>query len=168
MVEAAVSDPQDAELIIKKETVAVEMATTRGEVLRGAVFLRPMGDEDRGERLLDVLAQRWFVPLKTAERVVFVATRHLAWVRLDLLAAIDELDAEAEDDEFSSVARVLVTMEDGTRVEGSVRYSLPAPMKRLGDYLEKLESFFPLRTDDHVYLLSSTCILTVVPLEERR
>ena len=162
------SDTRDAEMIIKKETVAVEMATTRGEVLRGEVFLRPMGDEDRGERLLDVLAQRWFVPLKTAERVVFVATRHLAWVRLELLAAIDEFDAEAEDSEASSVARVLITMEDGTRVEGSVRYALPAPQKRLGDYLEKLEAFFPVRTDDHVYLLSSTCVLTVVPLEERR
>lgn len=162
------SDTRDAEMIIKKETVAVEMATTRSEVFRGEVFLRPRGDEDRGERLLDVLAQRWFVPLKTAERMMFVATRHLAWVRLDLLAAIDELDAEAEDDESSSVARVLITMEDGTRVEGSVRYALPAPMKRLGDYLEKLESFFPVRTDDHVYLLNSACVLTVVPLEERR
>jgi hypothetical protein len=163
-----VSDTRDAEMIIKKETVAVEMATTRGEVLRGEVFLRPMGDEDRGERLLDVLAQRWFVPLKTAERVVFMATRHLCWVRLDLLAAIDELDAEAEDDASSSVARVLVQMEDETRVEGTVRYSLPAPMKRLGDYLEKLESFFPVRTDDHVYLLNSACVLTVTPIEERR
>ncbi len=162
------SDTHDAEMVIKKETVAVEMATSRGELLRGQVFLRPMGDEDRGERLLDVLAQRWFVPLKTAERMVFVATRHLSWVRIDLLAAIDELDAEAEDSEASSVARVLVTMADGTRVEGNVRYSMPAPTKRLGDYLEKLEPFFPLRTDDHVYLLSSTCILTVVPLEEKR
>lgn len=162
------SDTRDAEMIIRKETVAVEMATTRNELLRGEVFLRPMGDEDRGERLLDVLAQRWFVPLKTPERVIFVATRHLAWARLDLLAAIDELDAEAEDDESSSVARVLVTMADGTRVEGSVRYSLPAPTKRLGDYLEKLESFFPVRTDDHVYLMNSACVLTIVPLEERR
>ena len=168
MVEAAVSDPQDAELIIRKETVAVEMATSHRHLVPAEVFLRPMGDEDRGERLLDVLAQRWFVPLKTAERVVFVATRHLAWVRLDLLAAIDELDAEAEDSEASSVARVLVTMADGTRVEGSVRYALPAPLKRLGDYLEKLESFFALRTEDHVYLINSTCILTVVPLEEKR
>ena len=162
------SDTNDAGLIIRKETVAVEMATTRGELLRGEVFLRPRGDEDRGERLLDVLAQRWFVPLKTAERVVFVATRHLAWARLDLLAAIDERDAEAEDSEASSMARVVVTMADGTRVEGRVRYALPSPMNRLGDYLEKLESFFPLRTDDHVYLLSSTSILTVVPLEEKR
>ena len=82
--------------------------------------------------------------------------------------ATDEASLSSASASSSSMARVVVTMADGTRVEGRVRYALPSPMNRLGDYLEKLESFFPLRTDDHVYLLSSTSILTVVPLEEKR
>ena len=57
--------PEAAELVIKKETVAVELCTVRGDVRRGSVFLRPTDGADRGERLLDVLSQRWFVPLKT-------------------------------------------------------------------------------------------------------
>jgi hypothetical protein len=160
--------PPEAELVIKKETVAVELCTVRGDVRRGSVFLRPTDGADRGERLLDVLSQRWFVPLKTEEKLIFIATRHLAWARLDLLAAIDELDPEAEGDENSAEAKVIVEMLDGKKIEGMVRYSLPNQQRRLGDYLEKLESFFPLRTEDHVYLLSSTCVASVVPLEEKR
>src|SRR5688500_20393039 len=112
--------PPEAELVIKKETVAVELCTVRGDVRRGAVFLRPTEGADRGERLLDVLAQRWFVPLKTEEKLIFIATRHLAWARLDLLAAIDELDPEAEGDENSCEARVIVEMLDGKKLEGQI------------------------------------------------
>src|SRR5947208_2008265 len=79
------------EMIIRKETVAVELCA-HGAVARGEVFLRAPGEgSDRGERLLDVLAERWFVPLKTPEKLVFVATRHVAWARIDLLSAVDEL-----------------------------------------------------------------------------
>jgi hypothetical protein len=156
------------DMVIKKDTVGVEMCTARGQLHRGEVFLRATDGTDRGERLLDVLTQRWFVPLKTAERLSFVATRHVLWARLDLLAAIDELDAEAEDDESSATARVQLELVDGQRIEGMVRYSLPGHKRRLGDYLEKLESFFPLRTDDHVYLVSAHAVSQVVPLEEKR
>src|SRR5687767_14561635 len=126
-------DEPDVELVIRKETVAVELCTVRGDVTRGAVFLRPTAGTDRGERLLDVLSQRWFVPLKTDDKLVFVATRHLVWARLDLLAAIDELDPEAEDDENSCAARVVVEMLDGKKIEGVLRYSMPGNSRRLGD-----------------------------------
>ena len=157
------------EMIIKKETVAVELCSSHGAQTRGDVFLRAPGDGvERGERLLDVLAQRWFVPLKTPERFVFVATRHVAWVRIDLLAAVDELDPEAEADEQSCVARVVVEMQDASKIEGRLRYVMPPNQRRLGDYLEHLPSFFPLRTDDWLYLVSSTCVASVTPLEEKR
>jgi hypothetical protein len=167
-VKLNMADANFEELVIKKETVAVELCTVRGDLARGAVFLRPTDGAERGERLLDVLSQRWFVPLKTDDKLIFIATRHLAWARLDLLAAIDELDPEAEGDENSCVARVSVEMIDGKKIEGLLRYTLPGSARRLGDYLEKLESFFPLRTDDHVYLVASHCVAAVVPIEEKR
>lgn len=158
----------DAELVIRKETVPVEICTERGAVVRGEVFVRPAEGAERGERLLDVLAQRWFVPVKTAEKLLFLAVRHVAYVKLDLLAGVDELDADAENDANSCVARVVVELVDGKQVEGSVRYALPSAARRIGDYLEHLPMFFPVTTDDFVYLVSSTCVVSVTALEERR
>lgn len=158
-----------SEMVIQKEKVSVELCSARGGLSRGEVFLRPPRDgNDRGERLLDVLAERWFFPLKTPEKLVFCATRHIEWVRIDLLSAIDELDPEAEDDESSCEARVIVELADGSKVEGLLRYLAQQNARRLGDYLEKLPQFFPLRTDDWLYLVNSTVVTAIVPLEEKR
>lgn len=159
---------KDGELIIRKATVAVEIGTEKGTVVRGEVFVRPHEGSDRGERLHDVLAQRWFVPVKTPERLVFIAVRHVVYVKLDLLAAIDELDSDAENDANSCVALVLVELQDGSRLEGRVRYALPEPSRRLGDYLEHLPMFFPILTEDFVYLVNSTSVVSVTALEEKR
>lgn len=155
-------------LIVPKETVAVEMATERGAIVRGEVFTLPFEGALRGERLLDVLARRQFIPVKTAEGLRFVAVRHLAWVKLDLLAAVDELDPVTEDDENSALARVVLELVEGSRLEGRLRYALPSLARRVGDYLEHLPLFFPLTTDDFVYLVSSHSVVSVIALEERR
>lgn len=157
----------DRDMIIPKERVSVEICSSQGALARGEVFLRPP-QEGRGERLLDVLAERWFVPLSTPEKMVFMATRHIAWVRIDLLAAIDELDPEAEDDDASCIARVIVALMDGTKIEGTMRYVAPPNARRLGDHLERLPQFFALRTDDWLYLVSAAAVASVTPLEEKR
>ena len=161
-------DPSEEQMVIRKDTVPVELATARGEIVRGEIFVRPHEGADRGERLLDVLSQRWFVPVKTPEKLVFVAVRHLAWVKLELLAAIDELDPDAENDDTSCRAHVICECIDGTRIDGNVRYALPAPARRVGDYLEHLPNFFPISTEDFVFLVNSACVVSVTPLEERR
>jgi hypothetical protein len=161
------SDVPDREIIVHKDTVLVELCTATGALLRGEVFVRPHDGVTRGERLLDVLAQRWFVPVKTQERLMFVAVRHLLWARLDLLAAVDELDANAENDVNSCTARVIVELVDKSRLEGSIRYAMPMPARRVGDYLEHLPMFFPITTEDFVYLVSATAVLSVTALEER-
>ena len=157
------------EMVIRKETVRVELQLVHGGVVHGDVFLRaPQEGTDRGERLIDVLAQRAFVPLKTPEKLLFVATRHIAWVRIDLLAAIDELDPEGEDDESSCIARVIVDLGDETRVEGQLRYVAPPTARRLGDHLERLPRFFALRTDDWLYIVRAGGVVSMTPLEEKR
>ena len=156
-------------VVTVKETVLVEYCTARGAVAAGEVFLRPRESAQRGERLLDVLTERAFVPVRRAgEGVVFLAPRHLSWVRLDLLAALDELDPEAEDDASSAVARVLLELSHGDTLAGTLRYALPAETRRLGDYLERAPSFFPLRTEDWVYLVNVARVVAITPLSERR
>lgn len=157
-----------AGLVIRKETVPVEICTEQGAPVRGEVFLRPQEGNEPGERLLDVLAQRAFVPVKTPERLVFIAVRHMAFMRLDLLAAVDELDADAENDEHGGVAHVIVELWGGGRLEGRIRYAMRTPSWRVSDYLEHLPAFFPLTTDDFLYLVSSTRVVNVTVLEERR
>ena len=158
----------DQTVVTVKETVHVEYCTARGVVSRGDLFLRPLDANSRGERLLDVLSERAFIPLRAAEGLVFLATRHLAWVRLDLLAAFDELDPEAEDDADSVVARVVVELAQGAALEGTLRFALPAMTRRLGDYLERVSPFFPLRTDDWIYLVSAAQVASITPLSEGR
>ncbi|MDB4930415.1 MAG: hypothetical protein JWM10_2899 [Myxococcaceae bacterium] len=160
---------RDRDVVTFKETAPVEYCTARGEVARGEVFLRPVDAAGRGERLLDVLSARAFVPVQRAGAgVVFLAPRHLAWVRIDLLAALDELDPEAEDDVTSAVARVVVGLAHGGTLEGTVRYALPEMTRRLGDYLERTAAFFPLHTDDFIYLVSVAQVASITPLAERR
>src|SRR5689334_12248226 len=101
-----------SEMVIKKETVAIELCSLRGVSFRGAVFLAPGNGGVRGERVVDILTQRAFFPLKTEGGMVLIAARHLAWVRLDLIAAIDELDRESEDDSNSCVAHVIMELVD--------------------------------------------------------
>ena len=158
----------EREMVIPKERVSVEICSSRGDVSRGEVFLRAPQNGGRGERLLDVLAQRWFVPLQTPEKIIFVATRHMAWVRIDLLAAIDELDPEAEADQSCCEARVSIQLLEGSKLTGIVRYTALQESRRLGDLLERLPQFFPLRTDDWLYLVSAACVTTVTPIEEKR
>lgn len=158
----------EREVVTFKETVHVEYCTARGATARGALFLRPVDASGRGERLLDVLSERAFVPLRSDGGMVFLATRHLAWVRLDLLAALDELDPEAEDDVTSAVARVVVELAHGAALEGTLRYALPEMTRRLGDYLERVPAFFPLHTDDWIYLVSAAQVASITPLSEKR
>ena len=158
----------EREMVIPKERVSVELCTSHGAVSRGEVYLRAPQEGGRGERLLDVLAERWFVPLRTPDKMVFIATRHIAWARIDLLSALDELDPEAEDDASSCLARVIVEIAEGESIEGSMRYVAPPGARRLGDHLERLPQFFALRTDDWVYLVNAAAVAAVTPLEEKR
>jgi hypothetical protein len=158
----------EGEMIIRKETVQVEVRDFRGETRRGALFARPADGVDRGERLIDILATREFVPLKGDDKVIFVSTRQLVWLRLDLLAGIDELDPEIENAPDSNTAHVILDLSDGSRLEGFLRYALPPSQRRLGDYLERLRAFFPVRTDDWLYLVRAESVVAVEPLAEER
>lgn len=160
-----VQQPQD--MIVRKETVAVEIRS-RTTIVRGDVFIRPHEGAERGERLIDLLTTRAFLPLKTPDHMLFLATRHIGWVRLDLLAAIDEIDADAESDPESCSARLAVMFADGEHIDGEVRYSMPPNRRRVGDWLETLRGFFPLRTDDWVYLVNPAGVAEVSLIEEKR
>ncbi len=139
-------------LQVPKTAVAIELLEPHGTVERAMMFLAD--DGPRRERLQNVLAARRFVPVRQGERVAFVRCAGLMWVRLELMDAIDELSPETEDAANSQTVAVDVVLEDGARLSGAVRYLLPPESRRLGDYLDTMAPFFPLRTPDHVYLVN--------------
>jgi hypothetical protein len=154
-------------LKIPKSLVDVELRDSRGRELAAAVYLAeavPSGD--RRERLQDLLTSRRFVPLRRPEGFSFIARDHVMWLRLDLMSAIDELDPEAEGGAGSVSAGIELTLDDGTMLRGGIRYLLPRTSRRVGDYLEGLPPFFPLRTPNHLFLVNRDRVVQVVPIDE--
>jgi hypothetical protein len=166
-------------LVVPKHTVDVEIRDARGRVRKVELFLA--GDETTApkERLQDLLQLRRFIPARTPgsgeahtetgdlrAKIEFLSREHVLWVRLDLMTAIDELDLEAESAAESVNARVSLALDDGTTLEGVLRYLLPSGARRLGDYLEGLSAYFPLRTDDHLYLVRRDRVVAVSSLQE--
>jgi hypothetical protein len=157
----------ESEFLVKKQTVQVEVCEVGGRVTRGEIFLAGYsGPEARGERLSDVLGARRFVPIRGDDGLRFISNRHVVWARMELLESIDELDPETEGAEGTATANVKVELVGGQSLEGGVRYLRPAGARRLVDYLATLETFFPLRTEDWLYLVNREHVSCVVALDE--
>ena len=157
----------DSAYQVNKQTLQVEICEVGGMVTRGEIFLAGYSaPEARGERLLDVLPNRRFVPVRAEHGVVFISNRHILWARVDLLDAVGELDPETEGAEDTATAQVNVHLENGETLQGGMRYLRPAGARRLVDYLATLEEFFPLRTEDWVYLVNRERVCSVVALSE--
>ncbi len=157
----------ESEYLVRKQTVQVEVCELGGRVTRGEIFLAGYsGPEARGERLSDVLAARRFVPVRGDDGLRFISNHHVVWARMELLEAIDELDPETEGAEGTATANVKVELVGGQTLAGGVRYLRPAGARRLVDYLATLEPFFPLRTEDWLYLVNREHLSSVVALDE--
>lgn len=169
------------QLVIPKYTVSAEIRDTGGRIRSVELYLseQDTGDAPR-ERLQDILAARQFIPARQVRdsrigdapnqtpRFTLLNKEQVVWLRLDLLQAIDEIDIEAEGADESISAGVRIDLTDGSELEGSVRYLLPSGARRLGDYLETLPEFFPVRTPDYLYLVHRDSVIAVTPAEEVR
>lgn len=163
----SVATMSTASLVIPKSTVSVDVRDTTGATASGELYVTTL--EGARENLQGLLTSRAFVPLRRPDgSVAMLGTRALVWIRLDLLTALDEIDAEAEAAETSKTARLSVALEDGSSIEGSVRYLRPTGRERLSDYFESIGAYFTLRTEDHVYLVRRDHVVAVTPLAEER
>ena len=80
---------------------------------------------------------------------MFVHLERLVWARVPALLEYDEL----RDSPAASVHAVQLTLGDGSRLSGSVRYLLPPGAARLTDYLNGPQRFVHLHTADEQLLL---------------
>ena len=54
-------------------------------------------------------------------------------------------------------------LEDHAAYAGGVRYFMPPAFRRVSDYLESLEPFFPVRTPDFLYLVNRNALAAISP-----
>jgi hypothetical protein len=157
---------QATQLKIQKYTLDVDIRSTRGVELTASVYVaEEMNADGRSERLQDIFDTDRFVPLRIDGKLELFSPAHLVWIRLDLLSALDELDPQAEQAVNSSSAHVIVELEDGSRIEGGVRYYMPAGARRVADYFQTAPRWIPVRTEAFVYLINRDRIVRVVPVE---
>lgn len=159
---------QATQLKIPKYTVEVDLRSIRGAVGKASVFVaESMTVDGRSERVQDIFDTRRFIPIRTeGGRLELISTAHVSWIRLDLISALDELDPQAEYEAGAAAAAVKVELEDGSVLEGGVRYFMPAGMRRVQDYFSTAPRWVPVRTPDFLYLVNRDRIVRVVPLED--
>jgi hypothetical protein len=156
---------QAAEHKIQKYTLEIEIRSSRGTESKVAVYVaEEMTVDGRSERLQDIFDAH-YVPVLADGKLELWSTAHVEWIRLDVLAALDELDPQAEQAANASSARVKIELEDGSIIEGGIRYYLPAGMRRVGDYFQTAPRWIPVRTEDFVYLINRDRIVRVMPVE---
>lgn len=154
-------------LKIPKRKVEVQLCDEQGRIHRGDIFLSQ--NETSGascQRVQDLLKDRKFLPVRQNEKVWFIQSKRISWVKIPLLAAAAELDRHVETSLEASVNGVTVELIDGSRVRGKLRFILPNSERRLGDYIEKYEGFMPVRTDDELYLVNVEKVIRFIPEAE--
>jgi hypothetical protein len=157
---------QAAQLKIPKYTVEVDIKSSRGVEFKVAVYVaEEMTVDGRSERLQDIFTSRKYVPVRVEGKHELINTAHVEWLRIDLISALDELDPQAEQELNAVSAGVKIELEDGSLIEGGLRYFLPIGMRRVGDYFETAPPWIPVRTPDHLYLINRDRIVRVVPAE---
>ena len=153
-------------LRIPKRKLDVEICDDRGRIHRGGIFLTNSGTQERPhQRVQELLRERRFLPVQEGDDVWFIKQSSICWVKIALLAAVDELDREVEVSDEAVVTRVILEFVDGSSVRGSLRFLQPESERRVGDYIEQSQGFIPVRTDDSLYLVNLERVVRLL-LEE--
>ncbi len=93
--------------------------------------------------------------------------RHLLFQRTEVMvisvaAKYEERQVdEGESEEGATTVDLEVTLEDGTRVVGSISYWRPPGQRRLQDYLNTSEQFVRIREGDTVHVINRDKIVSV-------
>jgi hypothetical protein len=154
-------------LRIPKHKMSVEICDDRGRIHRGGVFLAESITEQRShQRLQELLRERRFLPVQEGGEVWFIQRSNICWVKIALLAAVDELDREVERSKDAVVNKVVLEFVDGSSVRGFLRFLQPASERRVGDYIEQSRGFIPVRTDEWLYLVNLDRVVRLLLEEE--
>ncbi len=157
---------------ISKDKLIVRIALAGIGERQIELFLGPCARTGRPERPSDLLiGDEPFLPVLDMEGdLTFIHITNVLFmtVPLETEQSGDELSAEDLAAALTSHMRVRVTMEDGSRLEGTVYYLLPIGKQRLQDFLNTNDPFISLHKGENVILINKTRIVCVTAIEEIR
>jgi hypothetical protein len=135
------------------------------------VFLGELAETHEGpERPADVFSggRAFVVVLDEAGRASFVRCDDVWTVSISEDVDFEEELAEADPllGDLDTEARLAVTLEDGTCLEGRVRYQLPDERGRVLDFLNQETSFLTLFQEDRILLVNKRRIARVAELDK--
>jgi len=158
----------EADYTVPKHAVTARLRLVGREPADVLLHLAEGAARHRGRELpSDLLNQdSAFLPVQDAAggEIRLVHRRSLLWVSI---AADDErgpdggASATGADDPGVTSARVRVLFDDGSELVGSLRWVLPAGQRRVRDYLEQADTFFPLHVGERVKLVNRDHVASV-------
>jgi hypothetical protein len=153
---------------IPKNAVEAEIALAGQTPRRYRLFLSRVAQHHSGaERPGDLLnGPQDFIPARDMEDRLVLLQRDA--ITVATVAAEDERvtpELEREDWDSTVVATQSITLrlDDGREIGGAVRYVRPEGQRRIQDFLNDCEFFFPVRDGDEVHLVNRRRIVSVVP-----
>jgi hypothetical protein len=136
------------------------------------VFLGEFAENHRGpERPVDVFnGSGDFVVVEDEGGGISFLRRGSVWIVA--LASEDGFVEELADSDpmagdFDTEVRLGITLEDGSLLEGSVRYQLPQAQRRVNDFLNEETPFFTLYQEDEVLLVNRSRVARVVEYSKK-
>lgn len=157
----------DEQFRVPKVKVDVDLTLEDGLRVRGAVHLLPLAGVHAGrERVIDLLTapDPHFLPVAITDRVQLV---HKTRVILVSLGSPEDAGLLAGNEEEETAETVMVEVElaglpsEMRRVTGLIYLRMPPGQRRVIDYLNQPDSFFPLQTGGGLVLVNKAYILDV-------
>ena len=159
--------PDDEGYAVPKQAVQARFRLLGEEIAEGRIYLSETAQRHDGRELpSDVLnGDERFLPLASAsdDVVRLVRRRSLLWVSAPLSAedAGAATPVIAREDPEAASESVRIRFEDGSEVSGTLRWILPAGRRRVRDFLEHADPFFPLLAGERVTFVNRERVASV-------
>lgn len=157
----------DEQFRVPKVQIEVDLTLEDGLRVGGAVHLLPLAGVHVGrERVIDLLAapDPQFLPVAISDRVQLVHKTRVILVGLESPEDAGLL-AAGEEEETAETVMVEVELaglpEEMRRVTGLIYLKMPPGQRRVIDYLNQPEPFFPLQTSGGLILVNKAYVLDV-------
>lgn len=144
---------------VPQREVKVRLLQESGEESEGVLYAPKSGPSGGPGRLSDRLndARERFLPLVGSEGAWLISKSWIVSLRLPR----GEEELEFHESDQASERSVEMTLKEGIRLNGLLRYTMPVERCRILDYLNGAPQFIPLLQGDRVLLVNSSFIVRI-------
>lgn len=150
--------------VVPKHPIAIKLKLAWLPVMELDLYLAEHAARHTGaEHPSDVLnGNDLFIPARHRDEGQYLLFQRTEVMVISVAAKYEERQVdEGESEEGATTVDLELTLEDGTRVEGSISYWRPPGQRRLQDYLNTSEQFVRIREGDTVHVVNRDKIVSV-------